>query len=89
MFSLNEFIEGGVGQMLTKADKGGRGGQADADDCWRGGEGGVWKPLKLADVICGQPLSWNKLALNPIEQIQVFVFMKQELKKTLRNWLLT
>ena len=39
------------------ADEGGRGGQAIADDCWRGGEGGVWKPPKLADVICGQPLS--------------------------------
>ena len=27
-------------------------------------------------------ISWNELALNPIEQIQAFVFMKQQLRKT-------
>ena len=43
--------------MLTIADRGGRGGQAIADDCWRGVEGGVWKPPKMADIICGQPLT--------------------------------
>ena len=42
--------------MLTIADEGGEGGQAIADDCWRGGEGGSENPLKLADIICGQPL---------------------------------
>ena len=40
VFSLNALLEG-VGQMLMKADEGG---------------GGVWKPPKLADIICGQPL---------------------------------
>ena len=42
--------------MLTKDDEGGRGGQANADHWWRGGEGGVWKPPILADVICEHSL---------------------------------
>ena len=58
MFSLNAVIEGvsakgwrrltrgggGVKQMLTIADEGGKGGQAIADDCWRGEEGGLKTP---------------------------------------------
>ena len=45
----------GVGQMLTKADEGGRGGKlAIADGGGRGGQ----EPLILADVICEQPLIW-------------------------------
>ena len=60
----------GVGQKMTKADEGGRGGHPNADNCWRGGEGGsakrwpllteggggVYELLFLADVICEQPL---------------------------------
>ena len=56
----------GVGQKMTKADEGGRGGHPNADNCWRGGEGGaakrwpllteggggVYELLFLADVIC-------------------------------------
>ena len=29
---------------MTKAEEGGRGGHANADDCWRGGEGGLKTP---------------------------------------------
>ena len=47
---------GGVSQMLTIADEGGRGGKPNADHCWRRGEGGVQEPLILADVIYEQPL---------------------------------
>ena len=61
----------GVGQKMTKADEGGRGGHPNADNCWRGGEGGsakrwpllteggggVYELLFLADVICEQPLT--------------------------------
>ena len=63
--------ERGVGQKMTKADEGGRGGHPNADNCWRGGEGGsakrwpllteggggVYELLFLADVICEQPLN--------------------------------
>ena len=44
----------GVGQMLTKDDEGGRGGKPKGDEGWQGE--GVWKPPKLADIICEQPL---------------------------------
>ena len=37
----------GVRQMLTIADEGGRGGQPNADHCWRGGEGGSPKSWQL------------------------------------------
>ena len=47
---------GGVSQMLTIADEGGRGGHPKADHCWRGG---VYEPPILADVICEQPLILN------------------------------
>ena len=35
---------GGVGQMLTLDDKGGRGGSGNADDGWQRGEGGFKPP---------------------------------------------
>ena len=53
---------GGVSQMLTIADEGGRGGQPKADHCWRGG--GVYEPPILADVICEQPLMQCNVSMN-------------------------
>ena len=62
--------------MLTKADEGGsskcwplltRGG-GGLGNCWRlltRGGGGVWKPPKLADIICGQPLGL-RIAISPL-----------------------
>ena len=52
---------GGVSQLLTKADKGGRGGQLKADICWQRGGRGVYEPPFLADVICEQPLIHAKV----------------------------
>ena len=37
---------GGVSQKLTIADKGGRGGKPNADNCWQGGVW-VWKIFKV------------------------------------------
>ena len=42
--------------MLTKADKGGGGVKQLLTIAEEGGRG-VWKPPKLADIICGQPLT--------------------------------
>ena len=50
---------GGVGQMLTLADKGGRGGRGNAHIGIQRGERGSGPPF-LADIICEQPLIWQK-----------------------------
>ena len=44
---------GGVSQKMTKDDEG----------------GGVWKPLKSADMICEQPLMYNIFTINDIHII--------------------
>ena len=59
VFSLNTLVEGG----RPNADDCWRRGGGGLGNCWRlltRGGGGVWKPLKLADIICGQPLTTSQ-----------------------------
>ena len=48
-------VGGGVGEMLTMADKGGGGGWEMLTMADKGGRGGLDPPF-LADIICEQPL---------------------------------
>ena len=47
--------------MLTKDGEGARGVKPKGDEGWRGVGGVVWKPPKLADLICEQPLTHQQI----------------------------